>query len=154
MPVSKCAPLSRPKARRTLEEHIRQRKDVFRTFAQRRQGNGKHGNTIVQIFEKGTLATSFPIRRHEQMKRTSTPTGCPPHADHGLLLQDMQDLRLNGQGKLVDVLNEQRTAIGKLEQPFAGLNGTRERAFAVAEQFAFGLFLGQPVRTRRLERDA
>ena len=63
----------------------------------------------------------------------------------------MQDLRLNGQGKLVDVLNEQRTAIGKLEQPFAGLNGTRERAFAVAEQFAFGLFLGQPVRTRRLE---
>ena len=63
----------------------------------------------------------------------------------------MQDLRLDGQGKLVDVLNEQRTAIGKLEQPFAGLNGTRERAFAVAEQFAFGLFLGQPVRTRRLE---
>ena len=58
---------------------------------------------------------------------------------------------MDGQGKLVDVLNEQRTAIGKLEQPFAGLNGTRERAFAVAEQFAFGLFLGQPVRTRRLE---
>ena len=47
-----------------LEEHIRQRKDVFRTFAQRRQGNGKHGDTIVQIFEKGTLGDQvFQIRR-------------------------------------------------------------------------------------------
>lgn len=62
-----------------LEEHIRQRKDVFRTFAQRRQGNGKHGDTIVQIFEKGTLGDSFSKSADdEQMKRTSTPTGCPP----------------------------------------------------------------------------
>ena len=47
-----------------LEEHIRQRKDVFRAFTQWGQGNGKRGNPIVQVLKKGALGNQrFQIRR-------------------------------------------------------------------------------------------
>ena len=50
------------------------------------------------------------------------------------MLQCTQQLRLCGERKIDDLIEEQRTAPGKLELPLLSLMGPGERALLVAEQ--------------------
>src|SRR6267378_1998601 len=76
------------------------------------------------------------------MIRTDTRTGC--------LLQRAQELRLRGEGKVHDLIEEQASALGALELPLLSLMGPRERTLLVAEE----LRLDQGVRNRAtVDRD-
>ena len=59
-----------------------------------------------------------------------------------LLLDDAQDLGLGAQAHVADFVQEERAAVGLLELAHLVFHGPGERAFHVAEQFAFDQFLG------------
>ena len=56
---------------------------------------------------------------------------------HFLVLQNAQQLGLRGQRHIADLIQEQRAAVGVLEQPGLVVGGAGEGALDVAEQFAF-----------------
>src|SRR5438046_6771714 len=64
---------------------------------------------------------------------------------HGLLLDGPQELRLQPERPLADLVEEERPAVGRLEQAAARLAGAREGALPEAEQ----LRLEQLFRDRR-----
>ena len=65
----------------------------------------------------------------------------PQRPDHAAL-QRVQQLRLQAERQIVDVVEEDRAAVGCLEESRARGVGTRERALSVTEQFALGQVLG------------
>ena len=59
---------------------------------------------------------------------------------HRLFLDDSQQLDLHVQGKLGDLVQEQRAALGGLKQPVLVCSGAREAALAMSEELAFHQF--------------
>ncbi len=63
-------------------------------------------------------------------------------AHHRALLQDAQELDLEGQREIPDLVEKQGPAIGRLEGPQPRGDGAREGALLVAEELALGQGLG------------
>ena len=73
--------------------------------------------------------------------------------DHALL-EHAQQLRLHGERDLRDLVEQQRSAVGRLEAPFALSHGAREGAALVTEQLRLDERLGERRAVDRDERRA
>jgi hypothetical protein len=72
------------------------------------------------------------------MTRTSTGIGLRrANGPHFALLQHAQQLDLQRERHVADLVQEDRPAVGRLEQPLVRLHGARERAARVAEELGF-----------------
>jgi hypothetical protein len=65
----------------------------------------------------------------------------PTHALHLAVLQDVEKLRLDGRPDFADFVEEDRSAVGRFQEPGLGLNGSRERPAFVPEELALQQWL-------------
>src|SRR5207302_3224376 len=112
--------------------------NVLAALAQRRQANLESVDAEIEIFPKLILLNHFP----------EVPVGGAEDAHAGAewlrltdaadfpRLQEAEQFDLDVLVQLADFVQEQRSAIGHFEEAFMIAVGTRERAFAVAEQLA------------------
>jgi hypothetical protein len=70
------------------------------------------------------------------------------------LLQDPQEIALEWQGHVPDLIKEDRSTIGCLEEATLGAGRSSKRAFDVAEKPSFEQRLGQRAAVNRFERSA
>ena len=61
---------------------------------------------------------------------------------HRALLDRAQQLRLHRQRQVADLVEEQRAAVGRLEEALAVVGGAGERALAIAEELGLEQLLG------------
>ena len=150
--------------RQLVDEVVGQERNVLLALAQRRNVERHHVEPVIKIFAKGAL-----LQRGAQIL---VGGGDHAHVDVArhvaaqalelALLQDAQQLHLNGGGHVADLVQEDGAGVGLLE--LAGLGGLRagESAFLVAEQLALHQVFGdggavdlhqRPVAARRVEMD-
>ena len=124
---------------------VRQVKDVI-SLPERRQSDREFVQAVIDILPE-PASPHFPLEG--DIRGGDDPR---EHLDRALaaewldlsLLQRAQELRLRGQGKVDDLIEEQGSPSGKLELPLLSLMGTRERALLIAKEFR----LDQGVRYR------
>src|SRR5262249_6711699 len=118
----------------------------FLALAQRRHLYGKH----VQAIEKVRSKLLFFHLRGEVPVGGGDQTGIGPQGSRAsqplelALLEHAQEFGLEFERDLADFIEKYRTPMRQLEAPDALRDGARERAFLVAEEFAFQ----QPSRNR------
>jgi hypothetical protein len=106
--------LARPRER-VLGQEI----DVVPQVPQRREGQGDHGQPMVQILAEALGAHRRPkvlVRRADDPDVEGFAAGRSQSPDTAVL-QDLQQLRLKGQGQQPHLVEEQGAAVGDLEQP-------------------------------------
>src|SRR6185436_17184045 len=135
-----------------VDEVPRQRRNVGRTIAQRRNDDRKHRQPEIQILavlprRHGGL--QVPVRRrhhaHVDVQRRRAAD-----ALERLLLERAQDLRLQRQRQIADFIEEQRAAVRELELPRLALRRAGEGALLVAEELGLEQVLGN---RRAVDRD-
>src|SRR5215468_7039809 len=120
-------------------EVLGQQWDVFFAITQRRQMYGEYGQTVVEIFAQ----TSF-LNCHSRV----LVRGCNnAHVEFEFLLaaepahlsvfEDTQELRLKLQRHFTDFIEEKSAAAGEFKTSWTRADSSGERAFLVAEDFAF-----------------
>ena len=120
-----------------LDKVRHQRRNVFAAVAQRRQQNGKHVQTVVEIAAKLT-----PIRHLHQI------TICGSHQPNVdlmsagaaqalelLFLQNAQQLRLQRRRNVAHFIQEKRALVGQFETADLLRDGSGERTLLVAKEF-------------------
>src|SRR5438045_3618064 len=128
-----------------LEQVPRERHDVLAPIAQRRHGEMEHVEPVEQVEPepaRGHLRREVAIRRRHDA-HVGAQVARPADAAEGHRLQYAQQLRLHGRGQLADLVEEQRPAVGDLEQPALGRLRVGEGAALVAEQLALEERLGE-----------
>ena len=91
---------------------------------------------------RGDLALEVAVGRGDDAHVDLDRLGRPDAPDLALL-QDAQELNLHLRADLADLVEEQRAALGLLEEPALRRAGPRERAALVAEELALQDGLGQ-----------
>ena len=136
------------------QEVRRERRDVLPAIAQGRDEHGQDVQAEVQILAESPF---FDQRR-------KVPVSGRDHADvdvmrpvaaHGANvaeLKDPQELRLQAEGHVADLVEQQRAAVGLGEQPLARLDGAGERAARVSEDLALQQLLRDGGRVHGDER--
>src|SRR5262247_3671109 len=124
------------------DEVLGERQNVFPAIAQRRQVNIDDVQTIEEVFAE--------IAGPDGALKVGVGRGDDPHVDLArlrvaergefALLDHAQQSRLGFGRDRADLVEEDRTVVGDLEQPFFGRDGAGERAFRVAEEFRFQKF--------------
>ena len=112
---------------------------VFGPFAQRRQVDPHHVEPVVKILaELPILDELFHVlvRGRDQANVDLDGLGSADAFDLPLL-KHAEQLDLHGHGHVADFVEEQGALVGEFESPDALLVGSGERAFFVAEEFAF-----------------
>src|SRR5208337_1911692 len=113
--------------------------NVATAFAERRHAQIHHIDTVVKILaERAGLDLGFQMavgRAHH------------PHLDLLVflsadaaelpILQELQELRLQGWVELGNLIQKQGAAVGQLDPPWLGAKGAGEGSFFVAKQLAF-----------------
>src|SRR5688572_23986747 len=125
----------------------RQRRNVVDALAQRRDGDRKNIQAIVQIRSERSV---FDHLRKIAVRGRDDPHVHPlgPRAAEALkltLLQDAQQLGLYFRGDIADLVQEQRALVRELETADPLRRRTGKRTLLMSEQFA----LEQPRRHRR-----
>src|SRR5205807_714824 len=127
------------------EKLVRQVKDVV-SLPERRQGNPKFVQTVVDILAEparpdlqleGNIGGGDDPRGHSDRLLAAERLDLP-------FLQRAQELRLRGEGKVDNLIEEQASALCKLELPRLSLICAGERALLIAEE----LRLDQGIRYR------
>src|ERR1039457_223078 len=123
---------------RLLEEAAHEGLDVGGALAERRQVYGNHVQAVEEVLaELAGLhhALEVAVRgRHDAHVHGHGLRSA--HALDLLLLQGTQDLPLKGQREIADLVEEERRAARRLEEPDLPRVGARERAPLVTEKFA------------------
>src|SRR5690606_36120070 len=122
-----------------LEQHFGDIQNVLAALAQRRQYQLHDIDAVVEVLpELSVLAQRFQIsvrgadKTHIDLFRLH----CADAADL-VLLNEAQQAGLGFDRQFADFVEEQRAAIGGLDQPDAVGVSARESAFLIAEQFGF-----------------
>src|SRR5512135_2258766 len=130
-----AAVVDRPVEREQLP---RQRIDILRAFAQRRDLDLDDVQAIEKVFTEATLL-HLPFE---------VPVGGAEDADVGLarrgipyalvlaVLQEPQQFRLQGKGKIPDLVEEERSPLAGGDAPRVVADRSGERPFHMAEQLA------------------
>src|SRR5712691_2829199 len=126
------------------EEGIGEEDHVLTALAERRQVDGYHREAIVQVLAEasgpqGLIEALVGGRDHADVDGDDL---APAHPLDLALLQEAQQLYLEGQAHLRDLVQEERAAGGHLDLALALGVGTRERAALVAEELALQQGLG------------
>ena len=127
------------------QEMFGQQHDVVAALAQRRQLERHDVEPEVQIFAK-------PLRPHEfgqllvrggQHADVGVNRSAAADADDCFFFQHAEQFGLAGEAHVADFVEEQRAAGGQFEFAGARFVGVGERAFFVAEEFAFEQRFGE-----------
>ena len=117
---------------------VRQRQDVGPAFAKRRHANHRTRNAMVEIAAEAPgahLQLEIAIRGADQPE-----LGPPPliaaHPLVGSLLNQAQQLGLQGVREFADLVQEQRAAVGQGERAVAAAHGAGVGSPLVAEELA------------------
>ena len=112
--------------------------DVLAPLAQRRDAQLDDAQPVVEILPEAPrvhLRQQVAVggRHHAHVHLAAPVLSHPPHL---ALLQRAQELHLHGRRHLADLVQEERAAVGRLEQARPILRGAGEGALGVAEQLA------------------
>src|SRR3954466_14966776 len=128
--------LDAAQAREALEEEVGQDGDVLAALAQRRQHQRQHVEAVVQVLAEIALG--------DHLLEIFLGPGNHAHVDVDRLaaadaldrpvLDRAQQLHLHRQRYIVDVVEEQRAALGHFEAAWLVFNRAGERAALVAEE--------------------
>ena len=122
-----------------VDEEPHQPRDVVDALLQGRQMNRIDAQAVVQVGPEAPLGD----RRLEVVMRGGDHANIHPLRARGSdalefpFLQHAQKLHLNLRRQVADLVQENRAAVGQLEAPLSHPHGAGERAFLMAEQFAF-----------------
>ena len=128
---------------------LREEQHVAAARAQRRQRQVDHVDPVIQILAKPLVldhVLELAVGGREQANIDGDLGLGADRADLALL-QRAQELGLELDRHLADLVEEQRAAVGLLEQALPALLGVGERALGVAEQLALEQLLGGPPRS-------
>ena len=114
----------------------RQGCDVGTPLGKRPQVNRHDVQPVEQIVSEPTRCRlgGEILRGRREQTHVHPPRLLVSHAPDLALLQHPQQLRLERERQLPDLVQQQRTAVGLLEQSRTIARGAGERAFYVAEQ--------------------
>ena len=119
-----------------VEEVIAQQRDVLGALAQRRHAQRDRVDAEVEILSQAPLAkrrVEIDVRGADQTK-VDVDDPVAPDRPVLALLQHPQQLRLEVRRHLADFVEQQRAALGHLEESLLVHRRAGERAFLVAEQ--------------------
>ncbi len=126
------------------EKMPREGQDVLAAIAQRRHADVEHVQAVVEVQAKAAaldLLGQLLVCRGDDAHVDGQIARAPQPAERHLL-EDAQQLRLRRHRHLADLVEEQRPAVGLLEQPALLRLRVGERAALVAEQLALQKILG------------
>ena len=136
---------------RLAQKMVRQQRDVFRTFGQRRDLQVDHVQAVVEIFAELVAGHHF--------WQIAVGSGDNSHVNidiavaaqraHFALLQHAQQLDLQRRGHVANFVQEQRAAFRRLEQPFTAAYRTGECAAGMTKQFGFKQLLRERATVNR-----
>ena len=120
------------------KQALGQRPDIVGPFAQGRDKNRDDIETVEQILPESALFDGrfqVDIRRGDD---ADVGLACSAVADTFVLavLDESEELRLEGQGEISDFVQEQRPAVADGRPAGVVPDRPRERAFDMSEQFA------------------
>ena len=121
-----------------VEETLGQRRDVFATFAQRRQLDRKVGQAVVKVrtqYVAGHRIGRIAIGRRDDAHINRHVVLAAEAGDHAVF-QRTQQVDLQLRGHLGDFVEEQGAALGAFEVPGVRLRCAREGAAFMTEQLA------------------
>jgi hypothetical protein len=112
-----------------------ERRKIVEALAQRRNGDRKHVESEEEVLAElagGRACLEIAMRGREN---THVGAALLAAADalEGAFLQDAQQLHLHVEAHVTDLIEEQRTAVGKLEAADARRQGAREGTLLVTE---------------------
>ena len=126
------------------DEVFHQRQNVFLAFAQRRQKNRDDGQTVIKVLAELVVAhraLQVAVGRSDHAHIHLHIAHATDPADD-LVFEHAQQLRLQQRRQLANLVEEERAAVGHLEQALLHGLGVGEGAFLVAEEFGFHQRLG------------
>src|SRR5439155_910997 len=126
------------------DEVLDERRQVFAPLPERRERDREHAQAIVEV------AAKLPRLDHAPEVAVGGGDDAevdPPHAGgaerpHLPVLHDAQELRLERGREVLDLVEEERAAVGELQHAGALLYRAGERAARVPEELALGERLG------------
>src|SRR5688572_1876439 len=120
------------------EEMVAEQRHVFRALAQRRHLQRDRVDAEVEVLAQAAVAQRVLELDVRVADQAEVHPDQPIAADRAVLalLQHTKELRLQVGRHLANLVEEQRPALGHLEEPHLVAGGARERAFAVPEQLA------------------
>jgi hypothetical protein len=120
------------------EEVLRERHEIQRSLAQRRDREVRDVKAIVEILPESSVGDRLlevRVRRHDEAHVNGNgPPRPDPH--HLVLLQDAQKLHLCRERQVGDLVEEERPPVGCLEPPGLARKCARERTLLVPEELA------------------
>ena len=135
-----------------LQDVVDQERDIIEPLAERGQLDRDHVEAIVQILAEpagGDRLGQVEVRGGEDAAVGADDVG-PADPLERPVLEHAEQLGLHAQGKLADLVEEERSPFGLLEPPFLLPVGAGEGAPLVAEELALQQRLGQG---RAVDRD-
>src|SRR5262249_54685111 len=113
--------------------------NLFRSLAQGRHDDLDHVQPIVEVVAEasGRHGLLQVLVGGGQDPHVDLDGGAPSHAGELAILEDMQELALEGRMQIADLVEEDRAVVGRLELAELELMGAREGAALVTEEFAF-----------------
>ena len=120
--------------------------DVAPPLSERRQINGQDAQTVIEIGSEFTILGQLAQRHIGRSDNADVhpPDLRGPDAPHLAGLQHSQQAGLKRRARRSHLVQEQRSAVGGLEQSRALSGRAGEGAFRVAEQFGLQQGVGQP----------
>src|SRR5687768_16738358 len=113
--------------------------DVALPLPQRRNANRGACEAEIKVFAEGAAGDLRPqvaMSRRDEAHVDGARTDAANARDFPRL-EHAQKLRLRGGGELADLVQEDGTPIGRLEQPGLRVHGAREGPAFMTEKFAF-----------------
>jgi hypothetical protein len=127
------------------DEMARERRYVLEAIAERRQADREDAEPIEEVLAGAPrlhLVLELPVRRDDDAD-VDLPVARVAHGPDLALLQDAQQLRLQARRRLRDLVQEERAAVGDLEEALLVGDRAREGAALVAEELALEDALGE-----------
>ena len=126
-------------ARDALEHAFADLLQVLEPLAQRRHADLDDVEPVVQVLPElaGQHLGAEVLVGRTQQPHVDRLLADGAHRPHRALLDRAQQLGLHRQRQVADLVEEQRAAVGRLEEAFAVFGRTREGALAVAEELRF-----------------
>ncbi len=122
----------------TLHEEAREENRIPFASAEGRDLQGHHVEPVVEVLAEATLlylGDQLAIGRGEDPD-VHRNVARPAHPTHDLRVEELEELRLEGQGKLADLIQEDRAALGRFEESDTGRRRVREGSPLVPEELA------------------
>ena len=124
---------------------MREGRNVVPSLPQRGDVDGEDVGTIVEVLFEGAfldLDTEVLVRRGDDPEVRAV-LFCAAQPLEGAFLQDPEEFHLDARGKVADLIEEYRAAVGQLKPSSLALIGAGKGALLVTEKLADNGVLGQ-----------